>query len=140
MDRVAVPQKMLGTGIYFQKPPVPGFFPAAVDPKDRRCKTVPLLRPRPTSFLRSFKPLPHSRLKAITGLAAASERRALVWHGYGASSAHHGEVRGCRRACERNPLRGRRRCAAGGRLLKVTHVTIRCLTVTFSLSHLAPPI
>jgi hypothetical protein len=32
------------------------------------------------------------------------------------SNAHHGEVRGCRRACERTPLRGRRRCAAGGRL------------------------
>jgi hypothetical protein len=28
------------------------------------------------------------------------------------------EVRGCRRACERTRLRGRRRCAAGGRLLK----------------------
>jgi hypothetical protein len=38
-----------------------------------------------------------------------------AWHGYGASIAHHGEVRGCRRACERTPLRGRRRCAAGGR-------------------------
>jgi hypothetical protein len=36
-------------------------------------------------------------------------------HGYGVSSAHHGEVRRCRRACERTPLRGRRRCAAGGR-------------------------
>jgi hypothetical protein len=35
-------------------------------------------------------------------------------HGYGVSSAHHGEVRGCRRACERTLLRGRRRCAAGG--------------------------
>ena len=39
-----------------------------------------------------------------------------AWHGYGVSSAHHGEVRGCRRACERTPLRGRRRCDAGGRL------------------------
>jgi hypothetical protein len=39
-----------------------------------------------------------------------------TWLGYGASSPHHGEVRGCRRACERTPLRGRRRCAAGGRL------------------------
>jgi hypothetical protein len=38
-----------------------------------------------------------------------------AWHGYGVSSAHHGEVRGCRRACKRTPLRGRRRCAAGGR-------------------------
>jgi hypothetical protein len=26
-------------------------------------------------------------------------------HGYGVSNAHHGEVRGCERACERNPLR-----------------------------------
>jgi hypothetical protein len=32
-----------------------------------------------------------------------------AWHGYGVSIAHHGEVRGCRRACERTPLRGRRR-------------------------------
>jgi hypothetical protein len=38
-----------------------------------------------------------------------------AWHGYGVSCAHHGEVRGCRRAYERTPLRGRRRCAAGGR-------------------------
>jgi hypothetical protein len=38
-----------------------------------------------------------------------------AWHGCGISSAHHGEVRGCRRACGRDPLRGRRRCAAGGR-------------------------
>jgi hypothetical protein len=37
------------------------------------------------------------------------------WHGYGVSSAHHGEVRECRRACERTPLRGLSRCAAGGR-------------------------
>jgi hypothetical protein len=40
-----------------------------------------------------------------------------AWHGYGVSSAHHGEVRGNRRAYERTPLRGRRRCAAGGRPL-----------------------
>jgi hypothetical protein len=26
-----------------------------------------------------------------------------AWHGYGVSSAHDGEVRGCRRACERTP-------------------------------------
>jgi hypothetical protein len=39
-----------------------------------------------------------------------------AWHGYGVSSAHHREVRGCRRVWERTPLRGRRRCAAGGRL------------------------
>jgi hypothetical protein len=39
-----------------------------------------------------------------------------AWHGYGVSSAHHGDLRGRRRACERTPLRGRRRCAAGGRL------------------------
>jgi hypothetical protein len=36
-------------------------------------------------------------------------------HGYVVSSAHHGEVRGCRQACERTLLRGRRRCATGGR-------------------------
>jgi hypothetical protein len=36
-------------------------------------------------------------------------------NGYGVSSAHHGEVRRCRRACERTPLRSYRRCAAVGR-------------------------
>jgi hypothetical protein len=39
----------------------------------------------------------------------------LVTYGYGAYSAHQREVRGCRRDCERTLLRGRRRCAAGGR-------------------------
>jgi hypothetical protein len=38
-----------------------------------------------------------------------------AWRGYGVSNAYHGEVRGCQRACERTPLRGRCRCAAGGR-------------------------
>jgi hypothetical protein len=49
---------------------------------------------------------------------AVGPRRPLpchAWHGYGVSIAHHGEVRGFRRACERTPLRGRRHCAAGGR-------------------------
>jgi hypothetical protein len=41
-----------------------------------------------------------------------------AWHGYGVTCAHHGEVRRCRRACERTPLRDRRRCAAGGRLVR----------------------
>jgi hypothetical protein len=36
-----------------------------------------------------------------------------AWHSYGVSSAHHGEVRGCRRACERTPS-----WAAGGCLTK----------------------
>jgi hypothetical protein len=27
-----------------------------------------------------------------------------AWHGYGVSNAHHGEVRKCRRACERTML------------------------------------
>jgi hypothetical protein len=55
-----------------------------------------------------------------------------AWHGYGVSTAHHGEVRGCRRACERTPLRGRRRCAAGGRLpnaLRSTFLTCSGKTV-----------
>jgi hypothetical protein len=43
-----------------------------------------------------------------------------AWHGYAVSSAHHGEVRGCRRAYERTPIRGRRRCAAGGRIMSST--------------------
>jgi hypothetical protein len=39
---------------------------------------VPLLRLRPTSVLRSIRPRPHGRLKALAGLATASERRALA--------------------------------------------------------------
>jgi hypothetical protein len=46
-----------------------------------------------------------------------------AWHGYGVSSAHHGEVRGCR-AYERTPLRGRRRCAAGGRQVSNSFVSV----------------
>jgi hypothetical protein len=57
--------KDVGYGNIFQIPPVPGF-------------SVPLLRPRPTSVLRSFRPRPHGRLKTVAGLAAASERRALA--------------------------------------------------------------
>jgi hypothetical protein len=47
-----------------------------------------------------------------------------AWHGYGVSNAHHGEVRGCRRACERTPLRGRRRWATGGRLYETNMPTL----------------
>jgi hypothetical protein len=43
-----------------------------------------------------------------------------AWPGYGVSNAHHGEVRGCRRVYERTLLRGRRRCAAGGRHIIAT--------------------
>jgi hypothetical protein len=77
MDRVAEPEKMLGTGIFSKIPPY-RVFSAAVDPKDRRRLTVPLLRPRLTSVLRSFKPRAQGRLKTLAGLAAASERRALA--------------------------------------------------------------
>jgi hypothetical protein len=52
-----------------------------------------------------------------------------AWHGYGVSNAHHGEVMGCRRACERTPLRSRRRCAAGGRRKHVTRRSIDCKLV-----------
>jgi hypothetical protein len=78
MDRVAEPQKMLGTGIYFQKKPSYRGFLAAGHPEDRRRQTVPLLRLRPTSVLRSFSPRPQGRLKTLARLAAASERRALA--------------------------------------------------------------
>jgi hypothetical protein len=60
-----------------------------------------------------------------------------AWHGYGVSSAHHGEVRGCRRAYERTPLRGRRRSAAGGRLPLVNLIAhVGCLF--FVMCHLLP--
>jgi hypothetical protein len=50
-----------------------------------------------------------------------------AWHGCGVSSARHMEVRGCRRACERTPLRGSRRCAGGGRMLHEVHTLVRCV-------------
>jgi hypothetical protein len=46
-----------------------------------------------------------------------------AWHGYGVSSAHLGEVRGYRRACERTSLMGRRRCAVNGR-----RIALNCTT------------
>jgi hypothetical protein len=50
--------------VYVNKNPPYRVSPAACDPKDRRRHTVPLLRLRPTSVLRSFGPRPHGRLKA----------------------------------------------------------------------------
>jgi hypothetical protein len=66
MDRVAGPQKMVGTGIFSNSPPY-RVFPAAGDPKDRRRQTVPLFRLRPTSVLRSIKPRPQGDLKLSHG-------------------------------------------------------------------------
>jgi hypothetical protein len=54
MDRVGAPQKMVGTGIWDSKTPPYRVFPAADDSEDLRRKTVPLLRLRPSSILRSF--------------------------------------------------------------------------------------
>jgi hypothetical protein len=69
-------------------------------------------------------------------LTAADRKSALssplpyqVWHGYGVSSAHHGEVMGCQRACERTPLRGRRRCAAGVKLTMISIVALSPLQI-----------
>jgi hypothetical protein len=66
-----------GYGNFSKNPPY-RVFPAAGDPKDRRRHTVPLLRLRPTSVLRSIRPRPQERPKALAGLATASERRALA--------------------------------------------------------------
>jgi hypothetical protein len=41
------------------------------------------------------------RTDRSAGHASPLPRQA--WHGYGVSNAHHGEVRRCRRACERTP-------------------------------------
>jgi hypothetical protein len=63
--------------------------------------------PRIAAIVTSFSPLP-----------------CQAWHGYGVSNAHRGGGRGrCRRASERTPLRGRRRCAAGGRQDRRTYGT-----------------
>jgi hypothetical protein len=40
---------------------------------------------------------------ADRGVGPLSPLPCQAWHGYRVSSAHHGEVRGCRRACERTP-------------------------------------
>ena len=69
----------------FPKPSVPG-FPTAADPADRSCRY--LVQP-PT----------------VPGLAR-------LW---GYQRPPRGGRGRCRRACERTPLLGRRRCAAGGR-------------------------
>jgi hypothetical protein len=61
--------------------------------------------------------IPRIELSALLGPQA--------WHGYGFSSAYLGEVRGCRRACERTPLRGRRHCAAVGRHCTCTRYKIQ---------------
>jgi hypothetical protein len=66
-----------GHGNFSKEPPYHA-FPAAGDPKDRRRQTVPLLRLRPTSIMRSIRPRLQGRLKALEGLATASERRALA--------------------------------------------------------------
>jgi hypothetical protein len=66
MDRVAGPQKMVGTGIFSNIPPCRA-FPAAGDRKDRRRQTVPLLRPRPNSVLRCIMPRPQGDLQLSQG-------------------------------------------------------------------------
>jgi hypothetical protein len=50
--------------VYVPKNPPYRVSPAAGDPKDRRHQTVPLLRLRPTSVMRSFGPRHQRRLKA----------------------------------------------------------------------------
>jgi hypothetical protein len=75
--------------MFFTKPSVPG-FPTAADPVDRSCRY--LVQP-PT----------------VPGLARLQGYQRRPRGGRGR----------CRRACERTPLRGRRRCAAGGRLDKL---------------------
>jgi hypothetical protein len=62
-----------------------------------------------------YMAFPTSANPADRAVGPLSPLPCQAWHGYGVYNAHHGEVRGCRRACERTPLRGRRRCAAGGR-------------------------
>jgi hypothetical protein len=57
MDRVAAPQKVLSTG-FFSKGPPNRDFPVADDPKDLRRQTVPLLRLRPSSIMRSLQASP----------------------------------------------------------------------------------
>jgi hypothetical protein len=67
-----------------------------------------------------YRAFPTSANHADQAVGPLSPLPCQAWHSYGISSAHHGEVRGCRRACERNPLRGRRRRAPGGRQNNVT--------------------
>jgi hypothetical protein len=77
----------------FPKPSVLG-FPTAVDPAHRSCRY--LVQPPTVPSL------------------------ARLW---GYQSPPRGGRGRCRRACERTPIRGRRRCAAGGRLVSLTQRT-----------------
>jgi hypothetical protein len=52
-------------------------------------------------------PTPYDHADRVVG--PLSSLPCQAWHGYGVSNARHGEVKGCRRACERTPLRGHRR-------------------------------
>jgi hypothetical protein len=61
-DRVAVPQKMWLRDYFSEKPPYQ-VLPAVDDLEDLRRQTVPLLRLRPSSIMRSFEPRPQGRRK-----------------------------------------------------------------------------
>jgi hypothetical protein len=56
-----------GYGNILPKKPPNRVFPAAGDSKDRRRETVPLLRLRHTSVMRSITPRPHGRRKLSHG-------------------------------------------------------------------------
>jgi hypothetical protein len=75
-ERVAAPQKMVGTEICIRKPSVPVFL-VAVDLVDLRRQIASLLRLRPSSGLRSFSPRPQGRLK--TYMVGRLLANALPW-------------------------------------------------------------
>jgi hypothetical protein len=60
-DGVAAPQKMVGTELFSKNPPYRA-SPAANDPENLRRQTVPLLRLRPSSIMRSFEPRPQGEI------------------------------------------------------------------------------
>jgi hypothetical protein len=74
-------------------------------------------------YVHGFPDTPTSVDPAHHAVGPLSPLPCQAKHGYGVSNAKHGEARGCRRACESTPLRGRRRCAAGGRHIMVSVVS-----------------
>jgi hypothetical protein len=50
-----------------------------------------------------YKAFPTASDPADRAVGPLSPLPCQAWHGYGVSSAHNEEVRGCRRACERTP-------------------------------------
>jgi hypothetical protein len=114
----AVPSSPSNAHVVHAPPPRGGTVCRSISPRKKhigraeREILVPVLHRNKSPLHMAF---PTTVDPADRALGPLSPLPCHAWHGYRVSNAHHGKVRGCRRACERTPFRGRRRCAAGGR-------------------------